>query len=99
MEGISLLHAEHFQMAVDVLTKCLTLDVNNKVYNASIMYERGGAFLGLSGREKDAIDDLETCLRLQPEHSMAVVRLAKARVQLESSRTVSEHIFPMTKST
>ncbi|OQS01439.1 hypothetical protein ACHHYP_00737 [Achlya hypogyna] len=85
VEGTRLAQGGNFEVAVAVLTSCLALDVNNALYRASVLFERGGAYLGVDGKENEAITDLDECLRLQPDHAMAPLRLHKARVQLATS--------------
>ncbi|OQS02722.1 phosphatidyl inositol kinase (PIK-A) [Thraustotheca clavata] len=85
-QALSLLHGGHYQAAVNEFTKCLALDAKNDKYNASVLYERAAAFLALNAHEKDSVHDLQECLRLEPEHSMATLRLLKAQLQLETSR-------------
>ncbi|ETV86946.1 hypothetical protein H257_01969 [Aphanomyces astaci] len=75
----------HFAQAVDAYNVCLTLDANHHRYNANVLYDRAGAFLA-SGKEKEAIRDLEQCLGLLPTHTLAPARLRAARIQADTSR-------------
>ncbi|RHY01917.1 hypothetical protein DYB36_001030 [Aphanomyces astaci] len=77
----------HFAQAVDAYNVCLTLDANHHRYNANVLYDRAGAFLA-SGKEKEAIRDLEQCLGLLPTHTLAPARLRAARIQADTSRVV-----------
>ncbi|EQC34633.1 hypothetical protein SDRG_07954 [Saprolegnia diclina VS20] len=85
-QGISLVNGGHYTAAIDMLTTCLALETSNALYQASVLYERSGAFLGVPGREGDAVADAEACLRLQPTHALCHVRLRSARVQLETAK-------------
>ncbi|KDO34152.1 hypothetical protein SPRG_19007 [Saprolegnia parasitica CBS 223.65] len=85
-QGVALVKGGHYAAAIDILTTCLGLETENALYQASVLYERSGAFLGVPGKEMDAIRDAESCLRLQPNHALSHVRLRSARVQLETAK-------------
>jgi DnaJ family protein C protein 7 len=82
-EGNAAFKAKRYQEAIDLYTKGLDIDPNNKDINSKLLQNRAQAYINLSHFDK-AIDDCTRALQLDPTYTKAKRVRAKAYGGLEN---------------